>query len=56
MHTGVTEVMAEFGPRAIDPDTFAMALQLYQAQAGSVQSICSRLGIARRTFYRYVAT
>jgi DNA invertase Pin-like site-specific DNA recombinase len=43
-------------PRAIDPDTFAMALQLYQAQAGSVQSICSRLGIARRTFYRYVAT
>jgi DNA invertase Pin-like site-specific DNA recombinase len=43
-------------PRAIDPDTFAMALQLYQAQTSSVQSICSRLGIARRTFYRYVAT
>jgi transcriptional regulator of acetoin/glycerol metabolism len=33
-----------------------MALQLYQAQTGSVRSICSHLGIARRTFYRYVAT
>jgi DNA invertase Pin-like site-specific DNA recombinase len=43
-------------PRAIDPETFAMALQLYHAQTSSVQSICMRLGIARRTFYRYVAT
>lgn len=43
-------------PRAIDPDTFALALQLSQAQTSSVQSICLRLGIARRTFYRYVAT
>jgi DNA invertase Pin-like site-specific DNA recombinase len=43
-------------PSAIDPDTFAMALQLYHAQTSSVQSICSRLGIARRTFYRDVAT
>jgi DNA invertase Pin-like site-specific DNA recombinase len=43
-------------PRAIDPATFAMALQLYQARTDSVQSICSRLDIARRTFYRYLAT
>ena len=42
-------------PKAIDPDTFAMALQLYQAQTSSVQSICTRLGVARRTFYRYLA-
>jgi DNA invertase Pin-like site-specific DNA recombinase len=43
-------------PKAIDPETFTMAMQLYQAQTSSVQSICTRLGIARRTFYRYVAT
>ena len=42
-------------PRAIDPDTFAMALQLYHARTSSVQSICTRLGMARRTFYRYLA-
>ena len=40
---------------AIDPKTFAMALQLYEAQTSSVQSICERLGLARRTFYRYLA-
>jgi DNA invertase Pin-like site-specific DNA recombinase len=38
--------------RAIDPKTFEMALQLYEARRSSVQSICARLGIARRTFYR----
>lgn len=43
-------------PKAIDPDTLALAFQLYQAQTSSVQSICMRLGIARRTFYRYLAT
>ncbi len=43
-------------PKAIDPDTLAMALQLYHAQISSVQSICTRLGSARRTFYRYLAT
>lgn len=42
-------------PKAIDPETFAMAVQLYQAQTSSVQSLCTRLGIARRTFYRYLA-
>src|SRR5262245_44272126 len=43
-------------PKAIDPETFTMAVQLYQAQTSSVQNICTRLGIARRTFYRYLAT
>jgi DNA invertase Pin-like site-specific DNA recombinase len=42
-------------PRAIAPDTFAMALQLYEARMTSVQRICQRLGIARRSFYRYLA-
>ncbi len=42
-------------PKAIDAETFAMAVQLYQARTNSVQSICTRLGIARRTFYRYLA-
>jgi DNA invertase Pin-like site-specific DNA recombinase len=39
-------------PNASDPDTLAMALQLYHAQTSSMQSICTRLGLARRTFYR----
>ncbi len=42
-------------PKAIDRDTFTIALQLYEARTSSVQSICTRLGIARRTFYRYLA-
>lgn len=42
--------------KAIDPRTFEMALQLYEARTSSVQSICTRLGIARRTFYRELAT
>src|SRR3989442_4076553 len=42
-------------PKAIDAETFAMAVQLYHAQTTSVQSICTRPGIARRTFYRYLA-
>ncbi len=41
--------------KAIDPKTFAMARQLYEARTSSVQSICTRLGIARRTFYRELA-
>ena len=41
--------------KAIDPKTFAMALQLYEARTSSVQRICTRLGIARRTFYRELA-
>jgi DNA invertase Pin-like site-specific DNA recombinase len=42
-------------PKAIAPDTFAMALQLYEARTTSVQRIWVRLGIARRSFYRYLA-
>jgi DNA invertase Pin-like site-specific DNA recombinase len=42
-------------PKAIAPETFAMALQLYEARTTSVQRICTRLGIARRSFYRYLA-
>ncbi len=41
--------------KAIDPKTFAMALQLYEARTSSVQHICTRLGIAKRTFYRDLA-
>jgi DNA invertase Pin-like site-specific DNA recombinase len=41
--------------KAIDPKTFEMALQLYEARTSSVQRICTRLGIARRTFYRELA-
>jgi DNA invertase Pin-like site-specific DNA recombinase len=43
-------------PKAIAPETFAMALQLYEARTTSVQHICRRLGMARRSFYRYLAT
>jgi DNA invertase Pin-like site-specific DNA recombinase len=42
-------------PQAIDAETFAMAVQLYQAQTLSGQSIGTRLGSARRTFYRSLA-
>lgn len=41
--------------KAIDSKTFAMALQLYEARMSSVQQICTRLGIAQRTFYRDLA-
>jgi DNA invertase Pin-like site-specific DNA recombinase len=46
---------SEGRPKAITPETFAMALQLYEARTTSVQHICTRLGIARRSFYRYLA-
>jgi DNA invertase Pin-like site-specific DNA recombinase len=42
-------------PKAIAPETFAMALQLYEARTTSVERICTRLGMARRSFYRYLA-
>ena len=32
-----------------------LALQLYEARTSSVQHICTRLGIAKRTFYRDLA-
>ncbi len=42
--------------KAIDPKTFTSALQLYEAKTDSVQSICDQLGIAKRSFYRYLAS
>ena len=42
-------------PKSMDPETFAKALDLYGKERDTVESICSRLGIARRTFYRYRA-
>ncbi len=39
-------------PQAMAAETFALAVQRSRAQTNSVQSICPRLGIARRTFYR----
>jgi DNA invertase Pin-like site-specific DNA recombinase len=41
--------------KAIAPKTFTLALQLYEARTSSVQHICTRLGIAKRTFYRDLA-
>jgi hypothetical protein len=41
-------------PKAIDQRTFDMALQLYEDKNNPVGDICKKLGIARRTFYRYV--
>ena len=41
-------------PKAIDQRTFDMALKLYEDKNNPVGDICKRLGIARRTFYRYV--
>ncbi len=37
-------------PQAMAAETFALAVQRSRAQTNSVQSICPRLGIARRTF------
>jgi DNA invertase Pin-like site-specific DNA recombinase len=42
--------------KAIDGKTFAMALQLYETQTCSIQSICDQFGMAKRTFYRYLAS
>jgi DNA invertase Pin-like site-specific DNA recombinase len=42
-------------PKAIAPETFDMALQLYNERKTPVESICKHLGIARRTFYRYLS-
>jgi len=38
-----------------DPKKLALAQQLYAEQKRSVAEICKTLGIARTTFYRYVA-
>ena len=41
-------------PKAIDPETFKIALKLYNDKSIYVSSICNKLGIAKRTFYRYL--
>ncbi len=41
-------------PKAIDPKTFQMALEIYNSKTTTVGEICKRLGIAKRTFYRHL--
>ena len=40
--------------RVIDDKTFQIALQLYEENKTPVTDICKSLGIAKRTFYRYL--
>ena len=41
-------------PKALDKETFKMALQLYEDRNNSVGSISKTLGITKRTLYRYL--
>jgi DNA invertase Pin-like site-specific DNA recombinase len=41
-------------PKAIDDKTFNTAIKMYNSRNFSVQEICSRLKINRRSFYRYM--
>ncbi|MGD8649895.1 MAG: recombinase family protein [Desulfobacterales bacterium] len=41
-------------PKAIDPKTFQMALEIYNSKTTTVGEMCKRLGIAKRTFYRHL--
>ena len=41
-------------PKAIDPETFDIALKMYKTREFSVRQICEKLNITRRTFYRYM--
>ncbi|BBM87081.1 recombinase family protein [Candidatus Uabimicrobium amorphum] len=41
--------------KVIDKQTFEIALQLYEENKTPVTEFCKRLGIAKRTFYRYLA-
>jgi DNA invertase Pin-like site-specific DNA recombinase len=41
-------------PRTLDNDTFKMAFHLYKENTIPVGSICTKFGIAKRTFYRYL--
>ena len=41
-------------PKAIDPKTFNMALEIYNSKKTTVGEMCQRLGIAKRTFYRHL--
>ena len=42
-------------PKALNQETFKMALQLYEDKSNSVSSISQTLGITKRTLYRYLA-
>ena len=41
-------------PKAIDAETFAMAVQLYQEKKVAVKHICELMGISKPTLYAYV--
>lgn len=41
-------------PKAIDQETFKLALKMYKTNEFSVKQICEKLDINRRTFYRYM--
>ena len=51
------EALATLSSYPTEPinDTFTMALRLYKPRSSAVQSICTRLSRARRSFYRYIA-
>ena len=41
-------------PRVLDDEGLAMALELYRSNKTQVSSIAKRLGVAKRTLYRYL--
>ncbi len=41
-------------PKAIDGETFQMALVLYNGKNITVANICEKFNISKRTFYRYL--
>ena len=41
-------------PKALDPETFQMALVLYNEKNTTVGNICKQFNISKRTFYRYL--
>ncbi len=41
-------------PKAIDKETFNIALQIYKKRQVSVGEMCKKLGINKRTFYRHL--
>lgn len=41
-------------PRALDQETFQMALVLYNEKNITVSDICKRFNVSKRTFYRYL--
>lgn len=41
-------------PKALDEETFHMAYSLYKNNSCSVETICRKFSISKRTFYRYL--